>query len=57
MSIVIFTSHGNTFTFRNTEIVSDNESVLQFRYIAMSDSKQKVATFLKKCIVGWSIYD
>jgi len=57
MNICIFTSDGHTFTFRNAAIISDNESILQFRYTAMSDSKQKVATFLKKNIVGWSTFD
>ena len=57
MNICIFTSDGHTFTFRNAETISDNESILQFRYIAMSDSKQKVATFLKKNIVGWSTFN
>jgi hypothetical protein len=53
--LCIFLPHGNTFTFRNVEVVCDNESVLQFKYAAMSDGKRKVGTFPKATLCGWSV--
>jgi hypothetical protein len=53
--ICIFTPLGHTFTFDNISITCDNESVLAFEYVAMSDGFTKVATFYKKNIVGVSV--
>lgn len=53
-SICLFMPTGRTFTFRDVEIVTDNETVLVFKYRAMSDSKFKTATFQKSIIPGWS---
>ena len=53
--LCIFTPTGRTYTFRDVEVTCDNESVLQFQYLAMSDGKQKVATFPKANISGWSV--
>lgn len=53
--ICIFTDSGNTFTFRDIEILHDNESVIQFSYRAMSDGLEKIATFPKANICGWSL--
>lgn len=50
----IFTHYGHTYTFRNVEILCDNEAVLEFRYSAMSDGNPKIATVIKKNIVAWS---
>ena len=50
--ITIFGPMGRTYTFRNVEVLCDNESVIQFGYSAMSDGKQKVATFSKHVILG-----
>jgi len=47
---------GHTFTFHGCTIRVDNESVLVFSYIAMSDGKPKTATFSKFNIVGFSIH-
>jgi hypothetical protein len=54
-SLCLFFATGRTFTFRNVEIVQDNESVIVFRYTAMSDGRQKEATFHKTHVVGSSI--
>jgi hypothetical protein len=54
-SICIFTEMGRTYTFKNVTITCDNETVLCFSYKAMSDGNEKVATFQKSRIVGWSI--
>jgi len=54
-SICIFCSTGRTFTFRDVEVVCDNETVVVFLYKAMSDGHKKQATFLKANIVGYSI--
>ena len=53
--LCIFTQGGRTFTFRNVEVTTSNESVLQFRYVAMSDGKEKVGTFPKSGICGFSV--
>ncbi len=54
-SICIFTPTGRTYTFRDIKMLTDNESVLVFSYAAMSDGKQKVATFYKSNICGHSL--
>lgn len=54
-SICIFCPTGRTFTFRNVKITCDNETVLAFEYLAMSDGQSKTATVLKQNIVAWSI--
>lgn len=56
MNICIFLDSGRTFSFKNIRIIANNESVLVFDYIAMSDSKPKVATFQKAVIAGWSTH-
>ena len=53
--ICIFASSGKTFTFKNIELLCDNESVIQFSYRAMSDGLEKIATFPKANICGWSL--
>ncbi len=53
--LCIFMPTGRTFTFRNGEIVCDNETVIQFKYAAMSDGLAKTATFPKLTLAGWSI--
>jgi len=57
MNITIFTPAGRTFTFKEINMMADNETILQFGYLAMSDGKEKLGTFLKSNIVGWSTYD
>lgn len=54
-SICIFTQLGRTYTFKDVEISTDNETVLVFRYRAMSDGLYKIATFQKSVICGWSL--
>ena len=53
--LCIFTRQGNTFTFKNVEVVCDNETILQFTYTAMSDGNVKTATFPKCGVCGWSL--
>lgn len=53
--LCIFTHHGKTFTFRNVEIVVNNESMIVFNYSAMSDGRQKTATFHHGNFCGYSL--
>ena len=53
--ICIFTQSGRTYTFKNVEMLCENETVIQFSYKAMSDGKEKIATFPKSNICGWSL--
>ena len=53
--ICIFIGSGKTFTFKNIEMLCDNESIIQFSYRAMSDGLEKIATFPKSNICGWSL--
>ena len=55
MNICFFLPTGRTFTFRNAEIVCDNETVLVINYRAMSDGQHKRLTMQKSGIAGWSI--
>ena len=54
-SICFFLNSGRTFTFREVVVTCDNETVLGFRYKAMSDSEYKEATFQKSQFVGFSV--
>lgn len=51
-SLCIFLASGKTFTFRDVEIAQDNETVLVFRYKAMSDGLHKTAVFYKSNMAG-----
>ena len=53
-SICLFLPSGNTFTFKNLVVLIDNEQVLVFRYVAMSDENRKTMTVYKKQIIGYS---
>lgn len=53
--IHIFTHFGCTYTFLKCNIICDNESILQFSYVAMSDGSTKMATFPKRNFCGWTI--
>ena len=53
--LCIFTHYGKTYTFRNIEVICNNESTLQFHYEAMSDGKVKTGTFPKDNICGYSL--
>lgn len=53
--ICIFTTTGRTYTFRDIEMICDNETMLVFSYEAMSDGESKVATFPKATLCGWSV--
>ena len=50
----IFTRDGATFTFVDVTLEVTNETVIVFRYMAMSDSSEKKATFFTRSIAGWS---
>ncbi len=53
--LCIFSHYGHTYTFRDGEIICDNETFLQFNYTAMSDGRVKVGHFPKENICGWSV--
>jgi len=55
MTVCLFIPTGRTFTFRNAEIATDNETVLVIKYTAMSDGKVKTMTAQKTQIVGWAV--
>ena len=52
--LCIFTPYGSTYTFRDVNVTQDDQTVLEFKYLAMSDRVWKIATFYKSNIVGWS---
>lgn len=54
MNICIFLNSGRTFSFKDVEIIHDNESVIRFEYAAMSDGKTKTANFYKQNVAGVS---
>ena len=51
-SICFFLNTGRTFTFRDVQIVHDNETCITILYKAMSDNQAKEATFYKTHVVG-----
>lgn len=51
----IFTAQGKTFTFRDGQVIADNESILNFIYNVASDGKGKLASFYKVNMVGHSV--
>ena len=51
-SICFFLTTGRTYTFRNVEILSDNETAISIRYTAMSDGQVKEAVFYKTHVAG-----
>jgi hypothetical protein len=53
-SLCVFTPYGYTFTFRDVELIHDNETGIRFRYSAMSDGLNKEANFYRHQIVGVS---
>lgn len=54
-SLCVFCPTGRTYTFKNVDIVLDNETVLVFDYRAMSDGKAKRMTVYKSAIIGTSV--
>ena len=54
-SLCVFCPTGRTFTFKNVDLVTDNETVLVFTYGAMSDGKNKQMTMQKSQVIGWSV--
>ena len=50
--LCVFLNSGHTFTFRDVTIVTDNETVVVFKYTAMSDGAPKTATFYKQNVAG-----
>lgn len=53
--LCIFTPTGHTYTFRDVEVVVDNESMLIAEYTAMSDGRRKRVTVIKSAIVAYSV--
>lgn len=56
-SICIFMPTGKTFTFRDVNILIENESVLVFNYTAMSDHFVKTMTVYKPGVIGVSVME
>jgi hypothetical protein len=54
-SVCFFLTSGRTFTFRQAEIVQDNETTVSVKYVAMSDGRPKTVTFYKANIAGISL--
>ncbi len=54
-SVCFFLSTGRTFTFRDVEMLTDNETVWVIQYKAMSDGNPKEATFYKNQVAGIAI--
>lgn len=50
--LCIFLNTGRTFTFRNVNVLHDNEFAITFEYAAMSDGLAKQATFYKAHVAG-----
>lgn len=53
-NVCIFLVSGKTFTFKDVTILQNNETVLVFKYAAMSDGLSKTATFSKAHVAGYS---
>lgn len=53
-SLCLFLPTGRTFTFREVEVIINNESVLAFDYKAMSDGLSKTMVVEKHAIIGYS---
>jgi len=53
--LCIFLNSGHTFTFKDVTVVTDNETVVAFKYTAMSDGASKTATFYKQNVAGVSL--
>jgi hypothetical protein len=53
--LCVFCQSGHTFTFNDVSIITDNESILEFQYKAMSDGLIKVGRFSKFVIAGFSL--
>ena len=51
-SICFFLDTGRTYTFRDADMIQDNETVWVIRYRAMSDGNWKEATFYKNRVAG-----
>ena len=53
--VCVFLTSGKTFTFRDGEILVDNQTIFVFTYNAMSDSLLNTATFYKDSVAGISV--
>jgi len=51
-SICFFLNTGKTYTFRDVEVIHDNQTAVKIRYAAMSDGLPKEAVFYKEHIAG-----
>lgn len=54
-TVCMFLTSGKTFTFRDATIATDNEYAVVVDYVAMSDGKEKRATFYKANVAGMAI--
>jgi len=44
-NLCIFLPTGKTFSFKDVDIINNNETMLVFNYTAMSDDKRKLGSF------------
>lgn len=52
--LCLFTLLGATYTFKDVEVRSDNETAITFIYTAMSDGETKRGVFYKRNLCGCS---
>jgi len=50
--ICFFLNTGKTYTFRDVEVISDNQTAIHIRYKAVSDGFSKEAIFYKEHVAG-----
>ena len=51
----LFVQTGRTYTFRDVQIVSNNETAITIKYQAMSDGKEKIGVFFWTNLIGYSV--
>ena len=57
MIICFFLISGKTFTFKHVCNIVENERLVTFSYVAMSDGRIKDGKFYVDNIAGWSKFD
>ena len=57
MTICFFLHSGKTFTFKGVTDLTENQTVIEFTYRAMSDANEKEGKFYVANIAGWSKFN
>lgn len=55
VSLTAYGLSGNELSFRDVEVIKDNDDVLAFSYISRRDGRKKVATIYKDNVIGFSL--